>query len=129
MLHDRRAADTLSAVARVEVIGGESYAVVAPITADKLKKHLHGSSVTVSGKEAEGIVPTGAVLANESSKYIVVLLGDIDGNGKVDSVDYLLLKRYVLGTVSLSPMQRLRGEENDRFQRLSAYETSCSGHI
>lgn len=107
MLHDRRAADTLSAVARVEVIGGESYAVVAPITADKLKKHLHGSSVTVSGKEAEGIVPTGAVLANESSKYIVVLLGDIDGNGKVDSVDYLLLKRYVLGTVSLSPMQRL----------------------
>lgn len=36
-----------------------------------------------------------------------MLLGDIDGNGKVDSVDYLLLKRYVLGTVSLSPMQRL----------------------
>lgn len=107
MLHDRRTADTLAAVAKIVVVDGESYAVVAPITAAKLKKHLYGSSVTVSGTEIEGIVPTGAVLSNGSAKYTVVLLGDIDGNGKVDSVDYLLLKRYVLGTVSLLPMQRL----------------------
>lgn len=107
MLHDRRTADTLASVAKVVVAGGESCAVVAPITAAELEKHLYGSSVTVSGTEIEGIVPTGAVLSNGSAKYTVVLLGDIDGSGKVDSVDYLLLKRYVLGTVSLSPMQRL----------------------
>jgi hypothetical protein len=48
----------------------------------------------------------------------VVKLGDIDNNGKIDPIDYILLKRAYLGTFYLNDVQRIcadcdRNEEID----------------
>lgn len=40
------------------------------------------------------------------------LLGDVNGNGKIDSLDYMLLKRCVLKTTTLNEEQLLRADVN-----------------
>lgn len=44
----------------------------------------------------------------------IVVLGDINGNGTVDSVDYLLLKRYCLGTYKLTDTALLAANVNGK---------------
>lgn len=61
-----------------------------------------------SGKEkTTGLLSTGDVVEKRrqsggSDKWTVVILGDLDGNGKVTATDYMLLKRSVLRTYSLT---------------------------
>ena len=38
------------------------------------------------------------------------LVGDVNGDGKVDAQDYILAKRYVLGTVELTAEEAARGD-------------------
>lgn len=38
--------------------------------------------------------------------------GDVNGNGKLDAMDYAMVKRYVLGTYGLSNEQRKRADVN-----------------
>lgn len=38
--------------------------------------------------------------------------GDVDGNGTINSLDYMLLKRHVLGSFKLSDMQQLVADVN-----------------
>lgn len=40
-------------------------------------------------------------------EFVEYLPGDVDGSGKINSRDYMMLKRYVLGTFELSEMQKL----------------------
>lgn len=51
--------------------------------------------------ENDSIVGTGCKVDVGSVVYIVIVLGDVSGNGKIDSKDYLLIKRAFLGTVEL----------------------------
>lgn len=39
-------------------------------------------------------------------------LGDLGGNGKIDSTDYLLLKRYCLGSFTLTDEQKAVADVN-----------------
>ncbi len=41
-----------------------------------------------------------------------VLLGDLDGNGKVEAKDYMMLKRHVLGTYQLTDTQKVAADVN-----------------
>lgn len=43
---------------------------------------------------------------------IVVKVGDINNNGSIDALDYLLLKRSCLGTFALNDVQKLCGDCN-----------------
>lgn len=38
--------------------------------------------------------------------------GDLNGNGKIDAGDYMLLKRYCLGTIGLSDVQTALSDIN-----------------
>ena len=46
-----------------------------------------------------------AVIATYFGLTIGYDMGDVDLNGRLDSVDYLLLKRAVMGTMDLTPLQ------------------------
>jgi GH25 family lysozyme M1 (1,4-beta-N-acetylmuramidase) len=40
------------------------------------------------------------------------LKGDVDGDGKIDSTDYLLTKKYILGNTNLTDEQKKRANIN-----------------
>lgn len=62
---------------------------------------------TVSGK-----VGTGSTVKNGGMEYTFIVLGDINGNGKVDANDYMLVKRHFLGTYELDDIALAAGDCN-----------------
>ena len=55
--------------------------------------------VTEKGEKiTDGIVKTGMVLTNGSDSLTIVVRGDINGNGIIDSMDYVYAKRVYYGT-------------------------------
>lgn len=49
----------------------------------------------------EDLVGTGCTVDLGRSSYSVVILGDVDGNGIVTSVDYLIIKRVFIGSYTI----------------------------
>ncbi|HAN21673.1 MAG TPA: hypothetical protein DCP51_08390 [Clostridiales bacterium] len=77
-------------------------------TADDIKIKLKTATiksplgVLITG---DTLVGTGAIINYNGSNYTVVIKGEINGDGKVNSVDYLLVKRAYLGTYKLSSVK------------------------
>ncbi|MBO5870582.1 MAG: hypothetical protein J6Q89_07530, partial [Clostridia bacterium] len=62
----------------------------------------------------DDLVGTGMVVKRfegetETAAYTLVITGDINGDGKIDSVDYLLIKRSAFGTYTLTEAMTLAG--------------------
>ena len=63
---------------------------------------------TSAGSVQSGIISTGDVLKVYNSKgavsfqYTVVLLGDVNGDGQIASVDYIRLKKHMSGALTLT---------------------------
>ncbi|PKM62752.1 MAG: hypothetical protein CVU97_03855 [Firmicutes bacterium HGW-Firmicutes-21] len=51
------------------------------------------------------VVGTGSVIRYNDTDYTIVIKGDINGDGKVDAIDYLMAKRAFLKTYSLNDVQ------------------------
>ncbi len=68
-----------------------------------LEDHGFASSVTdKSGNAIEGVLSTGLIVSvSEEEKYTVVISGDVDGTGTIDSTDYLLIKKTFLKEITL----------------------------
>ncbi len=60
---------------------------------------LFNESVTFT--TSSGKIGTGSTVKNEGLEYTFIVLGDVNGNGKVDANDYMLVKRHFLGTYEL----------------------------
>lgn len=63
-------------------------------------KNLSGMVIT-----GDILVGTGCVIYYNSSNYTVVIKGEVNGDGKIDSKDYLFVKRGYLGTYKFSACQ------------------------
>lgn len=78
------------------------------ITGDEFSSRIKDST-KLSFKDASGsamnvsdIVKTGEVLVYDNSEeYILSVLGDVSGDGKITSADFLKLKSYFKGTLTL----------------------------
>lgn len=68
------------------------------ITIEYIKAQFKGA-VTVSG------TGTGDTVTADNQTLVIIIRGDISGDGKVDTKDYLFAKRAFLGTYSLSAVQ------------------------
>ncbi len=81
-----------------------------------LSSFANAGAITVynaSGKQITDtsvLVGNGFVLSYSDIDTLVVLIGDIDGNGKVEAKDYMMLKRHVLGTYELNDIQKLAAD-------------------
>lgn len=65
------------------------------------------SNVTVytsAGKKAASsdIISTGCYFNSNGKKYTVIVSGDVDGSGIIDSTDYLRVKGHFISTITLS---------------------------
>ena len=53
-----------------------------------------------------------AVIASYYGASLIKLVADLDGNGRLDANDLLILKRAVLGSASLSESQKKQADVN-----------------
>lgn len=57
--------------------------------------------------KTSGTLATGDIIEVDGSKrYEVVIYGDIDGDSKISVVDLLYIKKYILGDMSLNPVNK-----------------------
>ncbi len=97
---------------------GVSYLIVgkgeAPLSVSELKALLAGSTLEKNGAAVSdsASLGTGMLLSNGSLSYTVVLLGDVNGDGKLGGLDYALVKRGCLGTYSLEGMFLISADIN-----------------
>ena len=81
-------------------------------------KSTASSDLTFTVSEAEGSdypnpdVTLKGTGSSAKTVYVAYMLGDINGNGKIDALDYGLLKRACLGTYTLTDVQKLAGDIN-----------------
>lgn len=87
------------------------------ITVDDFKKQLSGSADTYTivdkdGKAVATNIPTGAVLScsGSSEKYTVIIMYDVNADGKVNSSDARLALRYSAKIEALSDNQLLSAD-------------------
>lgn len=62
-------------------------------------------------------------------KYFIVVDGDVDGDGEVKSKDYVMVKRAVLGTYTLSEAARLAADVNDDNKVQSSDYVKIKRHV
>ena len=64
---------------------------------------LKNSSGTIKNS---GVVVTGdkvsVMVGNDAKEYQVVVYGDANGDGKINSIDYVKIRKYIMKTSSLS---------------------------
>ncbi len=71
--------------------------------------NVYGDTVALGNKD---IVSNGCKVQVGGKSYTIVILGDVNGNGRNDAGDAVLIKRYYLGLVGLSKVQLLAANVN-----------------
>ncbi|MGN1301917.1 MAG: SH3 domain-containing protein, partial [Clostridia bacterium] len=67
-----------------------------------------GTKITdIEGATLTGSVcGTGATITLNDNTYTLVILGDVSGDGEVKSKDYMMIKNYIMGTLSLNEAEK-----------------------
>lgn len=67
-----------------------------------------GTKITdIQGATLEGtVVGTGAKVMLNGNTYVLVVLGDVSGDGEVKSKDYMMIKNYIMGTLNLNEAEK-----------------------
>ena len=87
--------------------------------ANKIKGAYASSSVTIknsNGSNNSGSLKTGDIInikvGNESKNYTAVIYGDVSGDGKINAVDYVKIKNFIMGRVSINNSYREAADAN-----------------
>lgn len=88
-----------------------------------------------SGEELshDGLISTGTKIKfsfnEETDEYIIVIKGDINGDGKISASDYVMCKNYIMGTKELSGVYKDAADIN-RDGKVSASDyVKCKNYI
>lgn len=65
----------------------------------EVKNKLQNDSIIVNS--STGLISTGSTISYNGETYTVVLYGDLNGDGEINSADLLKMRQHLLGTVSL----------------------------
>lgn len=69
-------------------------------TIESIKSKLENQAIQISGQT--NIISTGTEFSYNGEKYIGVLYGDLDGDGKINSADLLKMRQHLIGTKILT---------------------------
>ncbi len=90
--------------------GTKNYEVASAIGMNSFEV-LDGNRKAVSSDSAAA---TGNTFKNtaRSTEYTMIVLGDLDGDGRVRATDYMRIKAYIMGETTLSNIQKLAADIN-----------------
>ena len=69
-----------------------------------------GKYAIVTPKEG---TPTGSTIKKDGKQYTAIMLGDVNGDGKVKAIDYMKIKNYIMETASLNTPEKLAADVNE----------------
>lgn len=103
-------------MAREAKDGSKTYLVV-------IKQYqISGSNIMVApgttisaisgGKNTSSVFGTGAKISLEGKTYNLVMLGDVNGDGKVKATDYVLIKNYIMNGSKMNEIQQKAADVN-----------------
>ena len=87
---------------------------VVPETTVKDIKNFLGTNYTVKNKDGKQVKNSDNVATGytANSNYTIVMLGDVNCDGKVRATDYMKIKNYIMETASLDKYQKLAADVN-----------------
>lgn len=94
-----------------------------------ISKDINGNELT-----NDNVIGTGttiSIMENDKSlaKYTVVIRGDVNGDGKITSSDYVNIKNNIMGTISLSDVKKLGADVNKDGKVTSSDYVLIKNHI
>jgi len=102
------------------IVGKEAKAEV--ISVDK-----NGNSKT------DGIIASGDKIKiktkNEEKEYTIILYGDVNGDGKISSADYIMVKNHIMDVTKLGELQGVYADANKDGKVSSADYVTIKNHI
>ena len=108
---------TVKPGSKVRLENGYATGIRNETTVTALLNQFNGTIVVrdANGNVITGnqLVGTGATINTGTKVYTVIVKGDLDGDGYVDSVDALQLKRGIIGTAPLTALQLKAGVFDD----------------
>ncbi len=99
------------AVSGVEIDNGYVYGISHEKTAAEVKAMFEGNVKLVSAENTT-YVSTGTVVISEdgSEAAVIIILGDVDGSGVVNSTDYIIVKKAFIKAVELDGLYALAAD-------------------
>lgn len=106
--------DTNNLISSDKVKIKDQAVVITPNTKVSDIKKVLGNNIVIkdlNGKElsSSAVAGTGCRI---DDKYTVAMLGDINGDGKVKSTDYMLIKNYIMGKTKFKVSQKIAADLN-----------------
>jgi len=96
-------ANGLSKKYNVSISGEYIKGIPAGVTVGEFLSSMREVTTVTFNSESKAYVCTGCtVTIGQRGSFYAVILGDVDGSGKVDTTDYLRIKQHCLNTVKLS---------------------------
>lgn len=96
-------------------------------------------NITVTSYNKEGKVKNSGIIASgdkitiktskEEKSYLIVIYGDVNGDGKISSVDYVLIKNHIMKTNLLSEEQLVFADVNKDKKASSVDYVLIKNHI
>lgn len=98
---------------------------------DKLKNT--GLDITITSSKDKGLIASGdkiKIKTNiEEKEYVVIIYGDVNGDGKISSADYIKIKNYIMDVKNLSDDEKVFADANRDGKVSSADYIAIKNHI
>lgn len=98
---------------------------------DKLKNT--GLDIMITSSKDKGLIASGdkiKIKTNiEEKEYVVIIYGDVNGDGKISSADYIKIKNYIMDVKNLSDDEKVFADANRDGKVSSADYIAIKNHI
>lgn len=100
-------------------------------TINKLKNI--GLEVTITSSKEKGLIASGDKINiktnSEEKECIVIIYGDVNGDGKISSADYINIKNHIMETQTLNNNEKIYADANKDGKISSADYIAIKNHI